>query len=84
MAVLNIRDVPEDVRRRLRIRAARAGRSVQAEVREILRQACLEEDPHSATAADLQRFVESLYRGRLPSGVVDELIRSRRSEAARE
>lgn len=36
MAVLTIRKVPDDVHRALRVRAARHGRSVEAEVREIL------------------------------------------------
>lgn len=40
MAMLRIRDLPVDVYARLRIRAARAGRSVEAEAREILSQAC--------------------------------------------
>lgn len=36
MAVLTIRKVPDDVHRALRTRATRHGRSVEAEVREIL------------------------------------------------
>lgn len=36
MAILTIRKVPDDVHRALRVRAARHGRSVEAEVREIL------------------------------------------------
>jgi plasmid stability protein len=36
MAVLTIRNVPEDVHRALRVRAAHHGRSTEAEVREIL------------------------------------------------
>lgn len=36
MAVLTIRNVPEDVHRALRVRAALHGRSTEAEVREIL------------------------------------------------
>ncbi|MFC0282776.1 plasmid stabilization protein [Camelimonas abortus] len=36
MAVLTIRNVPEDVHRALRVRAAMHGRSTEAEVREIL------------------------------------------------
>lgn len=36
MAVLTIRNVPEDVHRALRVRAAQPGRSTEAEVREIL------------------------------------------------
>lgn len=36
MAVLTIRNVPEDVHRALRVRAALHGRSTESEVREIL------------------------------------------------
>jgi plasmid stability protein len=39
MATLTIRDLDEQVRAALRIRAARHGRSMEAEVREILRDA---------------------------------------------
>ena len=39
MATLTIRDLDEELRARLRIRAARKGRSMEAEVREILREA---------------------------------------------
>lgn len=36
MAILTVRNVPDDVHRALRVRAARHGRSTEAEVREIL------------------------------------------------
>jgi plasmid stability protein len=36
MAILTVRDVPDDVYRALRVRAAAHGRSTEAEVREIL------------------------------------------------
>lgn len=36
MAILTVRNVPADVHRALRVRAARHGRSTEAEVREIL------------------------------------------------
>lgn len=39
MATLTIRDLDEELRASLRIRAARHGRSMEAEVREILREA---------------------------------------------
>jgi antitoxin FitA len=39
MATLTIRDVDDDLRARLRVRAAENGRSMEAEVREILRSA---------------------------------------------
>jgi plasmid stability protein len=36
MAMLTVRNLPDDVHRALRVRAARNGRSTEAEVREIL------------------------------------------------
>jgi plasmid stability protein len=39
MATLTIRDVDDDLRAELRVRAARHGRSMEAEVRAILREA---------------------------------------------
>ena len=39
MATLTIRDLDEELRARLRVTAARHGRSMEAEVREILREA---------------------------------------------
>ncbi len=82
MAVLTIRNLPDDVHRRLRLRAARAERSMEAEARAILAQACAAEPLVSADA--LKAWVSDLYGGALPAGVVDELIADRRSEAATE
>ena len=42
MAALSIRDVDDDVRDRLRVRAARNGRSMEAEIRAILADAVRE------------------------------------------
>jgi plasmid stability protein len=39
MAAITIRNLPDDVHRALRLRAAEHGRSTEAEVREILREA---------------------------------------------
>jgi plasmid stability protein len=39
MATLTIRDLDDELRAQLRVRAARHGRSMEAEVREILREA---------------------------------------------
>ncbi|WP_309665860.1 FitA-like ribbon-helix-helix domain-containing protein [Tabrizicola sp.] len=39
MASITIRNLDDDLKRRLRVRAAEHGRSMEAEVREILRQA---------------------------------------------
>lgn len=41
MAVLTVRNLPDEVRRALRVRAAKHGRSVEAEVREIIAAAVL-------------------------------------------
>jgi plasmid stability protein len=39
MSMLTVRNIPDDVHRALRVRAAQHGRSTEAEVREILRAA---------------------------------------------
>jgi plasmid stability protein len=81
MATLNIRRLPDEVHARLRLRAARAGRSMEAEARAIITAACAEDrlDP-----ADLQAFVDDLYGNQKPAGVVDALIEERRREAEAE
>ena len=83
MAVLTIRNLPDEVRDRLRLRAAKAGRSMEAEVRAILTKAGFEEPGRESSQA-LQIWVDRLYQGKKPSGVVDELIGERRREASSE
>jgi len=56
---LNIRNLPDDVHARLRIRAAKAGRSMEAEARAILTVVCAHEVPQRSL--DLQEWVDSLY-----------------------
>lgn len=83
MAVLTIRNLPDEVRDRLRLRAAQSGRSMEAEVREILTRASLE--PQEKTDPnELQGWVDHLYASRKPRNVVDDLIRDRRREATDE
>ncbi len=81
--MLNIRDLPTEVHARLRIRAAEAGRSMEAEARAILAEACLE-DARAVPATELQKWVDRLYGSDKPEGVVDSLIEERRKEAQRE
>lgn len=83
MARLNIRNLPDEVHRSLRVRAARAGKSMEAEAREILTAAVLA-DSTPDTPASLQDFVHDLYKGQLPTNVVEKLIAERREEAATE
>jgi len=83
VASITVRNLPEEVHKRLRQRAARAGRSMEAEIREILTDASLAED-RVASSQGLRDWVERLYNGRKPSGVVDDLIAERRRQAASE
>jgi antitoxin FitA len=45
MAAISIRGLDDDVRERLRVRAARNGRSMEAEIREILTTAVSDTEP---------------------------------------
>lgn len=45
MASITIRQLPENTKRRLRIRAARNGRSMEQEAREILKTALTQSEP---------------------------------------
>ncbi len=83
MALLNIRNLPEDVHAGLRLRAARSGRSMEAEARAILTAVCLPENP-SPEPQLIQAWVTSLYGAQMPTGVVDDLLAARRVEAAAE
>jgi plasmid stability protein len=67
MPTLIVRDLPDEVLARLGVRAAKAGRSMEAEARAILATAVAQEG-EGVDAADLQSFVGSLYGGRKPSG----------------
>ncbi|MGH6915529.1 MAG: FitA-like ribbon-helix-helix domain-containing protein [Geminicoccales bacterium] len=89
MAALNIRNLPDEVHRRLRVRAAKAGRSMEAEARAILSAVCVPADPMSEAdvrtqVKELQDLIDRLYGGNKPKNVVDDLIAERRREAARE
>ncbi len=83
MASLTIRNLPDEVRERLRLRAAKAGRSMEAEIRAILTEASLAETRRGSAEA-LQAWVDELYGNKKPEGVVDDLIAERRREAASE
>ena len=83
MALLNIRNLSENVHRQLRLRAAKHARSMEAEAREILTAVCA--TPHDfVSAADLQAYVTRIYGTAKPPRVVGALIRERRRQAERE
>jgi plasmid stability protein len=84
MATLTIRNLPDDVRDRLRIRAARNGRSMEAEAREALKHLYKPERPDPAGLSKRMRAAQELVRQFIPAGVAlsDELIADRHWEAA--
>lgn len=83
MPVLNIRNLPSEVHAGLRVRAARAGRSMEAEARAILTRAVLQAEGRRG-AAQLPSWVDELYATGKPAGVVDDLLAERRRESERE
>ncbi len=83
MAILNIRNLPDDVHAMLRVLAAQHGKSMEAEAREILTLAC-RNDVNSVPASSLQELVTQLYGDNTPNKVVDQLINERRVEAGKE
>ena len=58
MAALSIRDLDDGVRERLRVRAARHGRSMEAEIREILSEAVREPEQADLFATLMNRFAD--------------------------
>ena len=83
MAVLNVRNLPEEIHAKLRVRAAKAGRSMEAEARAILTAVILKNQP-PISHTDLQKWVTQLYGDYKPNQVVETLIAERRQEAAGE
>src|SRR5262245_14046844 len=74
MATLKIHRLPEDVNAKLRVRAAKAGRSMEAEARLIRAEAVRQPEQKPVDLAALRAFMTRLYGGKLPSGVVDDFI----------
>ena len=83
MAVLNIRNLPDAVHRRLRIRAARNGRSMEAEARTILTEVCGGQGNEN-TAENLPELILQMYDGTPPQNTVVQLISERRKAAKTE
>jgi plasmid stability protein len=84
MAVLNIRNLSEDVHQRLRERAERHHRSMEAEARMILTEVLIAERKAAPSLERVREMIEAHYGDQKPTGVVDEFIAQRRREAERE
>lgn len=89
MATLTIRNLPDSVRDALRIRAAKNGRSMEAEARALIADT-LSEDAQAFTPPEVLervRKAQALVRATLgpPTGrVVDDFIAERRAAGRRE
>ncbi len=59
MATVTIRNVPDEIHRAIRVRAAEHGRSTEAEIREILARSVLTEG-RLKIGTELRRFAERL------------------------
>lgn len=80
MKVLNIRNLPDDVHARLRLRAAAAGHSMEAEARRLIEAAVAEPPRPKLTGAELQERFRKMWGGNKPQNVVDEFLAERRRE----
>jgi len=79
MATLTVRNLEDDVVRRLRIRAAEHGRSAEAEHRALLREALVGDEPEPAHLRAAERLAEFRRRtaGRESSTASELLEQSR-------
>lgn len=83
IATITVRNLPDDVRDKLRVRAARKGRSTEAEVRSVLTETVAEEStsPRPTVRERVWRLQAAFAPYRSATGsVVDELIAERRVE----
>jgi len=89
MATLTIRNLPDDIRDKLRLKAAQGGRSMEAEARAILIESlCKRKLSQAQQSAGLRRTQKWVAAHRSPiadeTSAVDALIRDRRREVIAE
>jgi plasmid stability protein len=98
MATLTVRNIPDEDLAALRVRAAMHGRSMEAEVREMIRQPVSEEPRIQpprledlppvppevrARVERVQAMVREAFGGAMPKGRVDAFLAERRAAAER-
>ena len=91
MATLTVRNLPEETLAAFRVVAARKGRSMEAQARELIDAAVREEGPRpqvtreevEARVERAQARVREMFGGEVPKGLVDEFIAERRAAAGR-
>lgn len=88
MATLSVRNLPDEIQTILRQRAARAGVSMEAEVRRILIQACTSQPPNGerlqTVLSNIQRWSRQLPGMAASHSAVDDFLAERRRESANE
>ncbi len=88
MATLSVRNLPDEVQFALRQRAAQAGVSMEAEVRNILIRACTAlpsgGERLSGVLANIQRWSRQLPGMAASDSAVDDFLAERRRERAKE
>ncbi len=61
MASITVRNLEEGTKRKLKMRAARNGRSMEQEVREILKQALTQHQQKEESGADLVKRIRAIW-----------------------
>ncbi len=89
MATLTIRNIPDATHQALRERAAKAGRSMEEEVRVMIADKAkpdkrLDRADALAAASELRALMRAANGGRMPRDSVDAFIADKRAEVARE
>ena len=81
MATLTIRNLPDEVRDRLRVRAAQNGRSMEAEARDVLSKAIDAPEPDEDDIGERVRAVQEAFRQYRDPGknMVDQFLSDRKS-----
>jgi len=83
MAILNLRNFPDSIHKKLRVMAAMHGRSMEAEAKAIIIEAC-GEVKNQNSIEQIPDLIAELYDGTPPNNGVEELIAERRKESKRE
>jgi len=78
MGNLTIRNVPDEIVRSLKVAAAENGRSMEAELRDLVKRSY--KSRLTKPNAGLQGWVRELYEGNPPSDVVEEFLRHRQDD----
>ena len=83
MTQITVRQLPDEVKTRMRVKAAEAGRSMEAEARAALIKAFGAGDGEMSLL-ELRDYIRRTWKGKRPKSMVDDLIAERRREAKRE